>query len=74
MRSNSLSSNAWHVWVDKHGNEYITSRDDSQGLKISLHKSGKQHIAFTSESNIKRQRVIVSGISGGSQTITVALK
>ena len=50
MRRNGLSSNAWRVWVEKHGNAYIRSRDHLQDLKISLHKSGKQHIAFTSES------------------------
>ena len=50
MRSNSLSSNAWRVWVEKQGDAYIKCRDDMQGLKISLHKSGKQQIAFTSES------------------------
>ena len=50
IRSNGLSSNAWRVWVDDHGNAYIRSRDHLQNLKVSLHKSGKQHIAFTPES------------------------
>ena len=50
MRENGLSSNAWRVWVQKDGNAYIRSRDHLEDLKISLHKSGKQHIAFTSES------------------------
>ena len=50
MRSNGLSSNAWRVWVEKDGNAYIRSRDHLQDLKISLHKFGKQHVAFTPES------------------------
>ena len=50
MRSNDLSSNAWRVWVEKDGSAYIRSRDHLQDIKISLHNSGKQHIAFTPES------------------------
>ena len=49
MRSNGLSSNAWRVWVEG-GNGYINSRDHLRDLKVSLHNSGKQHIAFTPES------------------------
>ena len=50
MRSNGLSSNAWRVWVQSDGSAYITCRNDMQDVKISLHKSGRQQIAFTSES------------------------
>ena len=53
MRKNGLSSNAWRIWVDNRGNAYIKSRDHMQELKISLHNSGKQHIAFTPESGLE---------------------
>ena len=53
FRKNGLSSNAWRIWIDKHGNAYIMARDHMQELKVSLHRSGKQHIAFTSESGLE---------------------
>ena len=53
MRRNGLSSNAWRVWVEESGDMYIAGRDHMKTLKISLHKSGKHHIAFTSESGLE---------------------
>ena len=53
MRKDGLSSNAWRVWVDPAGNAFIACRDHMQKMKVSLHQSGKQHIAFNSESDIE---------------------
>ena len=53
LRKNGLSSNAWGVWSEKSGDIYVTCRDHMKDLKISLHQSGKQHIAFTSESGLE---------------------
>ena len=50
-RRNGLSSNSWRVWVEKSDDIYIICRDNMKELKISLHKSGKQHIAFSSDSD-----------------------
>ena len=52
MRKNGLCSNAWGVYVDNNGEVYISCRDGARELKVSLHKSGQQHIAFTRESGI----------------------
>ena len=43
---NRLTSNTWGVKVEKVGDAYIFCRDNMKEQKISLHKSGKQHIAF----------------------------
>ena len=51
MRRNGLSSNSWRVWVEKSDDIYIKCRDHMKELKISLHQSGKQHIAFSSNSD-----------------------
>ena len=48
-----LSSNAWGVYSGKLGDIYIRCRDHMKEQKISLHQSGRQHIAFTSESGIE---------------------
>lgn len=53
MRKNGLSSNAWGVYVDNSGEVYIACRDSAREVKVSLHKSGQQHIAFTKESGIR---------------------
>ena len=47
LQRNGLTSNAWGVRVEKSGDAYIYCRDSLTGQKISLHKSGKQHIAFS---------------------------
>ena len=52
LRENSLSANAWGVRVEKHGDIYIYCRDHMKEIKISLHKSGRQYVAFTSQSGI----------------------
>ena len=44
-RQNGLSSNSWRVWVEKHGDVYIACRDHLGDIKISLHRSGKCHVA-----------------------------
>ena len=44
---NGLTSNAWGVRVEGTGDVYIYCRDNMKEVKISLHRSGKQHIAFT---------------------------
>ena len=52
IRQDLLSSNSWKVVVDKKGNAYICCRDTMKEIKTSLHKSGKQHVAFTSETKL----------------------
>ena len=49
---NGRTSNAWRVWT-QNSDAYICCRDNMQETKISLHRSGKQHIAFTRESRIE---------------------
>ena len=44
---NGQTSNTWGVRVEKEGDVYIYCRDNMKEVKISLHKSGKQHIAYT---------------------------
>ena len=41
-------SNTWGIKVEDTGDAYIYCRDNLRGQKISLHRSGKQHIAFDS--------------------------
>ena len=53
MRKDSLSSNAWRVWVEPAGDAYVACRDHMKEMKASLHQSGTQHIGFTSESGIE---------------------
>ena len=51
---NGLSSNSWRVWVERHGDVYIASRDHMKNqLKVSPHRSGQQRIAFTVESSLE---------------------
>ena len=60
MLENGLSANAWGVCVEKSGDIYIYCRDHMKQVKISLHKSGMQFVAFTKESDIK-----MTGFGGG---------
>ena len=53
MLENGLSANAWGVCVEKSGDIFIYCRDHMKQVKISLHKSGMQFVAFTKESDIK---------------------
>ena len=46
MRRDGMSSNTWGVYVENKGEVYIACRDHMKPQKISLHKSGKRHIAF----------------------------
>ena len=50
--SGGSTSNAWRVWTDTR-DAYICCRDNMGEIKISLHGSGKQHIAFRSETGIE---------------------
>ena len=50
---NGQTSNIWGVRVEKKGDVYIYCRDNMQEVKISFHKSGKQHIAYTKGSGIE---------------------
>ena len=52
-KKNGLTSNAWGVRVEETGDAYIYCRDMMKELKISLHQSGKQHIAFTKGSELE---------------------
>ena len=52
----NLTSNSWKVWTDKKGDAYISCRDHMKERKISLHQSGQQHIAFTTESALQTSR------------------
>ena len=46
------TSNSWRVWTES-GDGYICCRDNMRDVKVSLHCSGKQHIAFRSETGIE---------------------
>ena len=50
---NGQTSNTWGVRVEKEGDVYIYCRDNMKEVKISLHKSGKQHISFSKGSGIE---------------------
>ena len=53
MRENGLSANAWGVRVKKPGDIYVYCRDHMKEVKISLHRSGMQFVAFRKESGIE---------------------
>ena len=55
-RQNGLTSNSWRVWIERQGDVYIACRDNFQGMKISLHKSGKCHIANEHKGHIDGDR------------------
>ena len=42
-------SNSWKIWIEKDGEVYFAIREDNPGLKVSLHKSGRQHIKMDKE-------------------------
>ena len=50
---NDLSSNAWRVRAAESGDFYIMCRNAMKDIKVSLHPTGKQQIAFTSESSLE---------------------
>ena len=47
---NGLTSHTWGVRTEKKGDAYIFCRETMKEIKVSLHASGRQHIAFTKES------------------------
>ena len=47
IRENGLSSNSWGVKASKQGDIYVFCRDHMKTMKISLHQSGQQFVAFT---------------------------
>ena len=47
------TSNLWRVWTEKSGDAYVCCRDNMREIKISLHSSGKQHIAFREETGVE---------------------
>ncbi|MDE2640024.1 MAG: hypothetical protein OXI03_05510 [Chloroflexota bacterium] len=46
------TSNAWRVWTQG-GDAYICCRDNMKEIKVSLHASGKQHIAFHKDAGVE---------------------
>ena len=52
MMPDGRTSNSWRVWTEG-GDGYICCRDNMKEVKVSLHGSGKQHIAFRQESGIE---------------------
>ena len=46
QQENRLTSNAWGVHVENTGDAYVYCRHNLKGQKISLHRSGKQHISL----------------------------
>ncbi len=47
-RANGLSSNSWRIKVGSRGDAYVACRSHFPGLRISLHRSGRCHMAFDS--------------------------
>ena len=43
--ANGLTSHSWKVFT-KGGDAYVVCRESMKDIKVSLHKSGRQHIAF----------------------------
>ena len=52
LMSDGSTSNSWRVWVEKEGDAYICCRDNMKEVKVSLHRSGQQRIAYRTESGI----------------------
>ena len=52
LHKNGLCSNSWTVVTQKSGDAYVVCRDGYSDVKVSLHKSGVNRIAFTSESKM----------------------
>ena len=42
-------SNSWKIWMENDGEICFAIREPNPGFKVSLHKSGKQHIKMASE-------------------------
>ena len=52
MNSEGTSSNSWRIWTERDGSAYVKCRDNMKELKVSLHSSGAQQVAFTTESGV----------------------
>ena len=52
VKVGGYTSNGWRVWTER-SDAYICCRDDLQDIKISLHRSGRQHVAFRAESGLE---------------------
>ena len=57
-RRNGLSSNSWRVWSERSGDVYIACRDHLGDMKISLHRSGKCHVASDQMAHFDGSRYI----------------
>lgn len=44
-----MTSNSWHMWIQKSGDVYIACRDSFKEVKVSLHASGRWRMGFTTE-------------------------
>ena len=44
-----MKSQSWKIWMEKSGEIYFSLREQSPGFKVSLHRSGKQHIKMANE-------------------------
>ena len=49
QQTSGITSNAWGVQTENTGDAYVYCRDCMKGQKVSLHRSGKQHIPFDEE-------------------------
>ena len=52
MNRNAISSNSWRIWTKSDGSAYIKCRDNMKEMKVSLHPSGAQQVALTTESGV----------------------
>lgn len=57
----TLTSNAWRVWVGSAGDVYLACRDNMRETKVSLHASGRWRMSFTSEAIAKRPDLLADG-------------
>ena len=48
-RRGGLKSHSWKIGMETNGEIYFSLREQSPGFKVSLHKSGKQHIKMANE-------------------------
>jgi len=53
-----LTSNAWRVWTGRHGDVYISCRDNFKEAKVSLHTSGRWRMGFTTAAIAKNSRLL----------------
>ena len=52
MNMKGISSNSWRIWKENDGSAYIKCRDNMKEMKVSLHPSGAQQVALTTESGV----------------------